>query len=137
MMISVASETKSNLDTTAFRIYGQRIAIDVERQDDNYRISRLIQFHGNSGTQPILLVEGVFSFDDASVATQYHHSGMTELDNIVTQSESYLSIWREYNQLERKILIDRARQFGWIYYHNCTPLPDGWRLYVRAVTRLN
>lgn len=132
IMISVGSETKSNLDTAAFRIYGQRIAIDVERQDDYYRISRLIQFHGTRGTQPILLVEGVVSFDDASVATQYHHSGMTELDNIVTQSESYLSIWREYNQLERKILIDRARQFGWIYYHNCTPLPDGWRLYVRS-----
>lgn len=132
MMISVGSEAKTNLDIAAFRIYGQRIAIDVERQDDSYKISRLIQFHGYRGSQPILLIEGNIVFDDASVATQYHQSGMTELDNIVTQSESYLSIWKEYNQLERKILIDKARQFGWIYYHNCTPLPDGWRLHVKT-----
>lgn len=133
--ISAGAATEfENLNASSFRIFGHKIAINIEKRDGAFWISKIIHSRSPRRGQPILLIQGIMGFVDASVVTQYQKTGVTELDYIVKQSAgSYLNIWNQYNRLERDILIERAREFGWLYYKEREPLPDGgWRLHVSS-----
>jgi energy-coupling factor transporter ATP-binding protein EcfA2 len=126
-----------SINAASFRVFGNRISIYVERRDDAYWVSKIVNFRSYRQGQPVFLLQGKVSFVDASVATHHQKTGITELDYIVKQSAgSYLNIWNQYNKLEKSILIERAKDFGWLYYENRTPLPDGgWRLHFKPDQR--
>lgn len=125
-----ASEKK-----TAFRLYGDGFAIDVERNtDDRLRISRVVEVRsGVEGDErrPIYLVSGQLRFCDATAAGQFRGIARTELDNLVAQAGSYLSLWRGYNEREREAILRRASHFGWLPYLRREQLPEGeWRFHL-------
>lgn len=117
---------------TAFRLYGTGYAVDVQRgTDDRLRAVRIVEARRaveGDERRPIYIASGQISFCDATLAGQFRGIARTELDNLVAQADSYLGLWREYNEREHQAVLRRARQFGWVRYSSCQQLPDGaWR----------
>lgn len=135
-IITAGATTQFDNTIANFRAYGKNVAIDISRTKDSLRIERVIRSWKPNLDRPVLLINGVLDFADISVVSHIINTGMTELDTIVKQSAgSYLSIWNEYNSLERQILVDRAKNFGWIHYTDCIDNPVGWRLRVSGGER--
>lgn len=122
---------------TSFRLYGDGYAVDVERgTDDRLRITRVVEVRRaveGDERRPIHLVSAQVRFCDATVAGQFRGVARTEIDNLVAQADSYLSLWREYNERERQAILRRANQFGWIAYLRREQLPEGeWRFHLQG-----
>src|SRR5262245_50152645 len=86
---------------TGFRIYGSGFAVDAERgPDDCLRIARVVEarraVEGDEG-RPIYLATGQMRFCDATVAGHFRGIARTELDSLVARADSYLGLWKEYN----------------------------------------
>ena len=126
---------------SAFRLYGRGWAVDVARDaNDRLLVTRVIEAkraQSDDDRRPILLVKGQFRFVDHTVAGRFRGTARSELDQIVGEAGSYLAIWREYNKLERRSILCRAREFGWLTYHSRLPLADGrWRFHLKEDERL-
>jgi hypothetical protein len=126
---------------TGFRLYGKGIAIDVARDsEDRLLVSRVVEAkrtQDDDERRPVLIVRGQFKFVDHTVAGRFRGAARSELDQIVSGAESYLGIWREYNKLEYRSILGRAREFGWLTYDLRQPLADGrWRFNVKDDERL-
>ena len=114
---------------TAFRLYGDRFAADVERgSDDRLQVNRVVParraIEGDE-RRPIFLATGQISFCDATVAGEFRGVARTELDSLVAQADSYLGLWQAYNDRERAAILRRARELGWARYSRREPLPGG------------
>ena len=122
---------------TAFRLLGAGFAVDVERgSDDRLRATRVVgrprKAEGDE-RRPIYLAAGRIGFCDVTVAGRFRSVARTELDTLVAQSDSYLGLWRTYNDKEREAVLRRARQFRWVRYSSRRQLPDGaWRFHIDA-----
>lgn len=117
---------------TAFRLYGKGFAIDVRRTGDHRlgitRVAESRRRMEGDDSRPIFLVVGNIRFADASLAAKFRGVAQTVLDRIVDQADSYLGLWRKYNDLERQTILEKARDFGWVPYSGRELQPDGvWR----------
>ena len=116
----------------AFRLHGQGWAVDIQRDaQDHLRVTRVVEARrprNDDERRPILLVRGQFRFIDYTVAGQFRGTAQSELDRIITEADSYLAIWQEYNKIEQRNILRRAREFGWLKYKSHQRLADGrWR----------
>jgi hypothetical protein len=128
-LISSGDPSNFNLEVNSFRLHGRKIALIIDRTGGYLKIERIIRSQRANPEQAVILMQGELAFHDISVAFKMEKTGLTELDAIIQQSAgSYLGIWKEYNQIERTILQDRARQAGWLDYKKIWPIPEGWRL---------
>ncbi len=135
------SPTPQANERSGFRLYGRGIAVDVARDaEDRLLVTRVVEAkrtQNDDERRPILLVRGQFGFVDHTIAGRFRGTARSELDQIVGGAESYLAIWREYNKLERRSILRRAREFGWLTYHSRQPLADGrWRFHLKDDDRL-
>lgn len=126
---------------SAFRLYGRGWIVDVARDaEDRLLVTRVIEAkrtQTDEERRPILLLQGQFRFVDHTVAGRFRGTARSELDRIITEADSYLAIWREYNKLERRSIQRRAQDFGWLTYHSCQQLADGrWRFHLTEDERL-
>lgn len=117
---------------SGFRLYGKGIAVDIARDtEDRLLVTRVVEARRpktNDERRPVLLVRGQFRFVDHTVAGRFRGTARTQLDQLVEDSDSYLGLWKEYNDLERSSIMRRAKEFGWLRYSSRRPLPDGrWR----------
>ena len=129
------SPTSETDQRRGFRLHGRGIAVDVARDDKGgLLVTRIVETRRtrrDDERRPVLLVRGQFQFVDHTVAGRFRGSARSELDEIVAGAESYLAIWREYNEIERRGIQRRAREFGWLSYHSPEPLADGrWRFHI-------
>jgi hypothetical protein len=118
----------NSLENT-FRLYGTGRTINIRRNSNDKliidSIQRARQPKDYNEQRPIVLVEAKFSFCDISVAGTIRKDARNELDSIVEKSESYLALWKDYNQLEIDSIVDKAQQFQWVSYHKYEFLPNG------------
>lgn len=127
---------------SAFRLYGQGWFVDIAPDtDDRLLVTRVIEAkrpQGDDERRPLLLVRGQFRFVDHTVAGQFRGTARSELDQIVAEAGSYLAVWRDYNKLERRSILRRAREFGWLHYDSRTELSDGrWRFRLKSDERMD
>ena len=136
-----AAPTQSAETMTAFRIYGRGVAADVARTPDSrLRVTRIVEVRrpqGGDELRPIMVVEGAFKFVDATIAGEFRGTARSILDEMVEKSTGYLQLWKEYNQLERKGIVSRARDFGWLSFKSRNQVAGGaWRFSVLAGDRV-
>lgn len=136
-----ASPTRDVNQQRAFRLHGHGMAMDLVRRDDEcLHVVRLVNARRpmqNEERRPIFLVSAHVRFCDKTVAGQFQGAARTELDRIVEKSQHYLSVWNEYNRLEKESILRRARAFGWIHYHECRQQSDGrWRFLLQNTDSL-
>ncbi len=131
LLISSSPEPQAD-QRSAFRIYGKGFGIDVARDsEDRLLVTRIVGAKSNleiDQKRPIMIVRGQFKFVDYTIAGRFRGTAKNELDQIVNDSSSYLGVWNEYNRLESRNLLKRAREFGWFDYDSRQQLSDGsWR----------
>ena len=129
------SPTPETDQRRAFRLHGRGYAVDVARQpDDKLIATRVVEAkRGNSpdDRRPVFLGFGRIRFCDATIAGAFRGSARTQLDQLVEQAGSYLNIWKEYQKLERKSVLRRARALGWLSYSKRLLQGDGrWRFFI-------
>jgi hypothetical protein len=117
---------------SGFRLYGKGIVVDIARDDDDcLLVTRVVEArrpNNNDERKPVLIIIGHFRFIDYTIVERFRGIAKTQLDQLVEEANSYLSLWREYNQLERQSILRRAREFKWLKYSACRQLTDGkWR----------
>ena len=132
LILLSGSPTPQTGNHRGFRIYGKGIAVDIVLNSDNRSaVTRVVEARRpttNDERRPVLLIRGQFRFIDYTIAGLFRGTARSQLDQLVEDANSYLSLWREYNKLERQSILSRAREFGWLRYNKCRPLPDGrWR----------
>ena len=125
---------------SGFRLHGRGIAIDVDRDEEGrLLVTRVIEARRTREHEqrPVLLIRGQFRFVDHTVAGLFRGRARSELDQIVSGAASYLAIWSEYNEIERRSIQRRAREFGWFNYKSRQPRADGrWRFCLNDDERL-
>jgi hypothetical protein len=114
----------------SFQLCGNRITVDVRTDDSRLRVERVAKTRSPkdaSQQRPLILLEAPMSFCDMSIAGTLRGSIQTELDALTKNADSYLSLWREYNELEQKAILQRANEVGWIAYSSQEMLASGDR----------
>jgi hypothetical protein len=119
----------------AFRLYGAGWAADVATGPDNrLRVNRVVSVkraQTGDDVRPIYLASGDIGFCDITLAGEFRGTARAEIEARARQSDSYLRLWRDYNELESAGLYERARAFGWLKYGRCEQLADGaWRFHL-------
>ena len=114
---------------TAFRLHGDGFAVDVQRESDDRlwatRVVRERRKIEGGGGRLIHLATLPIRFCDMTLAGKSRGRVRTELDLLVAQADSYLGLWKVYNEKEREAVLRRAREFGWVPYSRTERLPDG------------
>ncbi|MBK7091821.1 MAG: AAA family ATPase [bacterium] len=121
----------------AFRILGDRFALDVERHKEGgwlaFRLTRPKTAIKPEEYRPVILAEGAFEFVDQTIAGKMRQGMATELDQIVRTAGSYLGVWLEYQAMEHRRVVEEAKRFGWLSYDGCHRMPDGcWSFQLTA-----
>jgi hypothetical protein len=116
---------------TAFRLHGRSIAVDVATgPDGRLRVQKVVEARAPQGTddrRPIVLARVQMRFVDATVAGIFRGVAKTTLDQLVAQADNYLALWRDYNGLEGKSVLRRARQLGAWKFSARRSVGGGWR----------
>lgn len=105
--------TKSQRESAvaSFTIWGDRIVADVALQPDGrLRIEKLVK--GRQKDDRGLLIQAPITFHDASQAAAFRHEALNQLKAITAQAQSRMGFRRRYNDLEREIILRRARDVG-------------------------
>jgi hypothetical protein len=96
----------------SFTIWGDRIVADIALQPDGrLRIENLVKGR-QKDDRGLSLLQASITFHDASQAAAFRHEALNQLKAITAQADSYLGLWRRYNNLEREIILRRARDVG-------------------------
>jgi len=106
--------TRSQRDSAvaSFTIWGDRVVADVALQaDGKLRIENLVKGR-QKDDRGLFLLQAPISFHDVSQAAAFRHEALNQLKEITAQADSYLGLWRRYNDLEREIILRRARDVG-------------------------
>ncbi|MBP6582124.1 MAG: AAA family ATPase [Chromatiaceae bacterium] len=116
----------------AFRLFGKGFAMDVASDpDDRLRVTRVVSVkrpQADGDARPLYLATGQIAFCDLTIAGQFRGTARDEIAERARQADSYLRLWREYNDLELAGILKRAQDFGVLRYHKCEQRPDGvWR----------
>jgi len=141
ILMRTSANYQSGLES-AFQLCGNRITVDLCRTEDNrLRVERVTKSRtpkDPSEQRPLILVESLMSFCDMSIAGTLRGSIRTELDVLAKNADTYLSLWREYNELEQKAILQRANEFGWITYTSGEQLANGdYRFHLERQTNLD
>ena len=113
----------------SFQLLGETIKVTIKRTiDSTFRVERVEKRREKEDyNRPIILLNAELDFCDASIATEMREKAPTELDALVQNSESYLQLWKEYNDLEKEKIIEEAKQLGWLKYSHYEKRPNGDR----------
>lgn len=107
-----------------FRLLGASHAIDIQRQEDKgsvcFFVERLIwnpKAVQGGGEDPLILFQGDLKFEDSTVAAKLA-SAYPDLDVIFSNSDSYLNLWDQFQDLEISKLKDRMAATGAFPFKN-------------------
>lgn len=126
IVISAAPQRNKNTVADTFRAYGRRHAIDVKRTDSGVllvsKIRKLASAKRTADKLAPVLARANFEFSDASIAGSIKGSALNAELEQIAQAGSYLDIWQQYNDLETRILVERARSLGMLPYSKVAPV---------------
>lgn len=132
--VSTVGHGRSQVQDGVFSLHGRAHSADVKRDPDGrLRIERVTPLRRSAGSDrdPFRLMRGSLSFVDATVAGVVRPAAASELDELVRGAESYLRRWSEYNEIERRHVLARARRAGVVRYERCASTAAGdWRFHL-------
>ena len=134
--VSTLGHGRSRIEHGVFSLHGRAHSADVQRDPDGgLRVERVTRLRRSAGNDrdPFRLMRGEMSFVDATVAGALRPAAASELDELVRGAESYLRRWSEYNEIERRHVLARARRSGVVRYDRCTRTAFGdWRFHLES-----
>lgn len=127
-----ASPNEDLAGQRGFRLLGKTLIIDLARNaQDKLIVQRITHARRPKGreSRPLMLAEVDLHFTDISMAGIFKGVTRTTLEQLAEKDESYLNLWKKYNDLERRSLVHQVCQFGWIPYVRSYPSPNGSRVF--------
>lgn len=116
--------------TGAFRMVGRTAAADIMRAGAKLLLHRFVR-RSRPGIERRALVEAGWRFSDSTAAAAFDEDAKPLLDSVVSSADSYLSLWRTYNDLAWTGVVRAASDLGFVSYSSRVSLPDGtWRFRV-------
>lgn len=135
-VIATVGHGRAQVEHGIFSLHGRAHSADVKRDSDGrLKIERVTRLRRSAGSDrdPFRLMRGELSFVDATIAGVVRPAAASELDELVRGAESYLRRWSEYNQIERRHILARARRAGVVRYERCVGTADGgWRFHLES-----
>lgn len=135
-----SSSPQPGQEDNAFRLHGHGLAVDERRRAEQLRVARLVlsrQGRKEGEQRPLTLAEAAFRFCDATLAAEFRGTAHSQLDVIIQSGSSDLSVWREYNALERRHVREKAARLGWVRYQRVEESGNGsWRFLLRPEEQL-
>jgi superfamily I DNA/RNA helicase len=110
--------TKSQRDSTvvSFTIWGNRVVADITLQPNGrLRIENLVKGR-QKDDRGLSLLHAPILFQDASQTAEFRNEYVQQLREITSTADSYLGMWRRYNDLETEMVLKRARDRGVFRY---------------------
>ncbi|MBY0114445.1 MAG: AAA family ATPase [Phycisphaerales bacterium] len=120
---------------SGFRVHGPRLVMDIQRReipgDDSKAaalfVKRIAPSRSSGGAATAQrLIQADIAFRDASKGS-VASAVRTDLNALVQQAGSYLGIWKEYNEVERRSLENEATEFGHLAYSSWSEVREGIR----------
>ncbi len=115
--------------SSAFRLLGRTVSVDVKTdKTGRLQVERVVYAQKNfsaANAQSVHLVRGSIQFIDGTSAQEFRGLAKDLIEQVVQGGESYLALWNRYNEIERKIRIAEAREFGVFPYESIKVLNDG------------
>ena len=103
------------LNPSAFRLVGGQIVVDVQIVDGGLSVKSVLRrpqrMLGN-----FILVQGEIRLEDATRLGKLSSAELQAVQRLSEVENSYLSIWNEYNELERASARNVAEEIGWASY---------------------
>jgi hypothetical protein len=117
-----------------FWLHGRTVSASVQRTAEGRMLVQQItpsrRGHDRRADPPRLL-RGDLRFVDATLASRLRPVAARELDALVRSADSYLGRWEEINQIERRLVTERARSLGTLRYERRTRTTSGdWRFHL-------
>ena len=117
------SVTKDSIysKTQSFTMIGKKAwAVVVRDEDDHYLIKQITKGkkQKEGGRLEIILLHAPIEFVDATIIGKHAAEYKLQIDELIQKNESWLAIWKEYNELEYKRNIKNAYEIGWFHYEN-------------------
>jgi hypothetical protein len=112
---SIYSKTKS------FTMIGKNAwAVVVRNEDNNYLIKQITKGRRqrDNSQMEIILLEAQIEFVDATIMGKHAAEYKLQIDELIQKNESWLAIWKEYNELEYKRNLKNAYEIGWFHYES-------------------
>jgi hypothetical protein len=116
-----------------FWLHGKAVSASVRRADGQLLVRQVtpLRRDGERTEDPMRLMRGELRFADATVASRQRPIAARELDALVRSADSYLGRWEEINQVERRLVANRARSLGALHYQRHTRTASGhWRFHL-------
>jgi hypothetical protein len=124
--ILASSRAREEWQRSRFRLLGGRHAIEVIDLKDGSNadfVDKLIinpKTVNGSAAEPLFSFHGDLQFIDASVRSKVINSHKGELDTLVNASDSYFSLWRDFQELETKKRRQKSMDVGSMPYSSRT-----------------
>ena len=132
--VTTVGQGHRRVEDGLFSLHGRAHSTDIQRDPDGrLRVLRVTPLRRSAGGKqdPWRLMHGAMSFVDATVAGELRPAATCELDELVRGAESYLRRWSEYNEIERRHVLTRARRAGVVRYDRSTRTATGdWRFHL-------
>ena len=106
-------------ESQAFRIHGKNISVDIKLDKDKsaYFVTRIVNSKNKiNQSASIQIVVAIIEFKDETVLGKLKDSVKQDLVAITSEKDSYIKLWEEYNLLEEKMILDKAKEIGYIQY---------------------
>ena len=121
------------------QVFGRSVSLDLRKRfltsnsgTSSAWFAERISAARVSRTHGYQLATAEFDICEAQ-STAQELAARSELDEIVRNSGSYLGIWKEYNDLERRKLEERALDFGFVQYQSWRRVGDECRFKCSAL----
>jgi len=131
-LVLISGERTSGEDKNSFRIHGKGFAADIYRikEADGRNlllVYRIVQARHSQDEEssPVYLARGKIQFKDRTIAGAFSGNARLELERILGGEGSYLKLWKECSEIERRNTISKARTFGWMCYEKRYLQKDG------------
>lgn len=103
----------------AFRVLGRSLSVDVRRTKAGIALIEKVTRSRpprREDARPQLILEGSICCVDRSQAGAFRGQVAQALEQLVEKGESYLALWKKYNELEEMQLIRKLLDFTWLPY---------------------
>lgn len=117
-------------ESQAFRIHGKNISVDIklDKEKSAYFVKRIVNSKNkNNQSASIQIVEAIIEFKDETVLGKLKDSVKQDLVAITSEKDSYIRLWEEYNLLEEKMILDKAREIGYVQYSSVSFEDDTYK----------
>ncbi len=135
----IPPSSEASLNNSSFAIVGKNARAIVKSSDeDGLYIERIHRYNGvkDKLLPSLTIIEADLDFIDGTEAGKFVQQNKHLMDSMEASGNSWVNLWKQYNNLEISQVRKQASSLGWYAYTECEHSTEGWifRLDVKSST---